>query len=47
MFAVCNSAKVITEDVAHAMMEAFEMRKMSCEAYWTKPWSGALAVGKR
>jgi hypothetical protein len=29
------------------MMEAFERRKMSCEAYWTKPSSGALAVGKR
>ena len=35
------------KDLALAMMEAFERRKMSCEAYWTKPSSGALAVGKR
>ena len=47
LFAVCNSARVITKDVAHAMREAFERRKLSCEAYWTKPSSGALAVGRR
>ena len=47
MLAVCNSARVITKDVTHAMKEAFEMKKMSCEAYWTKPSSGAFVVGKR
>ena len=47
MLAVCNSARVITKDMAHAIKEIFERRKMMCEAYWTTPSSGAFVVGKR